>query len=191
MIKTVVDRLEEGFIALLLAAMTMLTFVNVVLRYGFNSGMTWSMEITEFLFAWLVLFGMSYGVKVGSHIGVDALVQLFAKPAQRITGIFVALVCMSYAALILYGGWESMTFYHMIGIEAEDSPIPMWVVYLILPLGGALLLFRLGQVLWRILLGQQNGFSLADEAREAIETIGEGDKADVMADGIVRRDNDK
>ena len=81
MISTVVNRLEEGIIALLLAAMTSLTFVNVIMRYVFNSGLTWALEITEFLFAWLILFGMSYGVKVGSHIGVDALVRLFPNSA--------------------------------------------------------------------------------------------------------------
>ena len=50
------ERLEEGLIALLLAAMTLLTFAQVVLRYGFNSGFVWALETTTYLFGWLILF---------------------------------------------------------------------------------------------------------------------------------------
>ena len=72
------DRLEEGLIALLLAVMTLITFIQVVARYVFNTGFVWALELTTFLFAWLVLLGISYGVQVGAHIGVDALVRAAA-----------------------------------------------------------------------------------------------------------------
>ncbi|WP_417823503.1 TRAP transporter small permease [Thalassospira lucentensis] len=171
MISAVVTRLEEGIIALLLAAMTSLTFVNVVMRYAFNSGLTWALEITEFLFAWLILFGMSYGVKVGSHIGVDALVRLFPRQLQRVIGLIVVAAGLLYSSWLIIGGWELVSFNHMLEMEAEDSPVMLWFVYLILPVGAALLAFRLAQVGWRIITGQQTGFNLADEAREAIDQI--------------------
>src|SRR3546814_8791676 len=56
----------------LLAAMTLLTFTQVVLRYVFNSGWGWALEATTYMFGWLVLVGISYGIKVGFHIGIDA-----------------------------------------------------------------------------------------------------------------------
>ncbi|WP_288349965.1 TRAP transporter small permease [uncultured Thalassospira sp.] len=171
MISTVVNRLEEGIIALLLASMTSLTFVNVVMRYVFNSGLTWALEITEFLFAWLILFGMSYGVKVGSHIGVDALVRLFPDRVQRVIGLFVVATGILYSSWLIIGGWELVSFNHMLEMEAEDSPIMLWFVYLIMPVGAALLAFRLAQVGWRIITGKQVGFNLADEAREAIDQL--------------------
>ncbi|WP_412557977.1 TRAP transporter small permease [Thalassospira sp. MIT1370] len=183
MISTVVNRLEEGIIALLLASMTSLTFVNVVMRYVFNSGLTWALEITEFLFAWLILFGMSYGVKVGSHIGVDALVRLFPDRVQRVIGLFVVATGILYSSWLIIGGWELVSFNHMLEMEAEDSPIMLWFVYLIMPVGAALLAFRLAQVGWRIITGKQVGFNLADEAREAIDQLNhagnaaDGDKA--------------
>ena len=49
------NRLEEGLMATLLALMTLLTFVQVVLRYAFNSGLVWSVEATSYSFAALVL----------------------------------------------------------------------------------------------------------------------------------------
>ncbi|MDY6994354.1 MAG: TRAP transporter small permease subunit, partial [Pseudomonadota bacterium] len=59
------NRLEESIIALLLATMTLMTFTQVIARYFFNTGFVWALELTTYLFAWLVLLGMSYGVRVG------------------------------------------------------------------------------------------------------------------------------
>ena len=169
--KTTIDRLEEGFIALLLAGMTLLTFTQVVLRYVFNSGLIWALEATTYLFGWLVLFGMSYGVRVGSHIGVDILVKALPRKGQRAVGVLAGLLCMLYAAIIFYGGFQYVDKMRQLGVEAEDIPIERWLLLMILPIGFALLFFRLAQATWRILAGKQGGFRLADEAREAIEQL--------------------
>ena len=58
-----IDEIEETIIAIILALMVTITFINVVLRYGFNSGLIWGLEMVTFLFAWLVLLGISYAVK--------------------------------------------------------------------------------------------------------------------------------
>lgn len=55
----VVNGIEETAIALILGAMTLITFCNVIARYVFNSNILWQFEATVFLFAWLVLFGVS------------------------------------------------------------------------------------------------------------------------------------
>ncbi len=65
------DKVEETLIAFFLGAMTILTFVNVVMRYIFNDNILWAVEVTVFLFAWMVLVGASYGVKKHFHIGCD------------------------------------------------------------------------------------------------------------------------
>ena len=78
---------EETAIALLLGLMVMITFVNVVLRYVFNSAIIWGLEVTLILFAWLVLFGVSYGVKVTAHLGVDALTNMLPKRARRVVAL--------------------------------------------------------------------------------------------------------
>src|SRR6056297_1208550 len=73
-----VHRAEEIFIALILGAMTLITFANVVLRYGFAESLLWGQEVVEILFAWLVLFGISYGFKVTAHLGVDAIINMLS-----------------------------------------------------------------------------------------------------------------
>ncbi|MEO9778412.1 MAG: TRAP transporter small permease [Sedimentitalea sp.] len=102
----VVNELEETAIAILLGLMTLITFVNVVLRYGFNTGLIWGLEATSFLFAWLVLFGVSYAVKVTAHLGVDAVITLFSAPVRKALALFAGAVCIFYAALIMKGAWD-------------------------------------------------------------------------------------
>lgn len=162
-------KLEESLMALFLFSMTMLTFAEVVLRYVFNSGLSWSHEATGFLFAALIFLGMSYGVRMGSHIGVDAVVKLLPRNGQRVAGLIGSALCVVYAAIIFAGAWEYVSKIYMVGIEAEDIHFPRWVFLSVLPIGFGLLTFRFLQVFIRIALGRQLGIGLADEAADAMK----------------------
>jgi C4-dicarboxylate transporter DctQ subunit len=162
------DRLEERLIAFLLAAMTCITFAQVVARYLFNYSFVWALELTTFLFAWLIFLGMAWGVRAGSHIGVDALVRTLGPRAARNAAIAAAALCMLYAAIVLIGGWQYVAKMYVIGIEAQDIPIPQWVPRLVLPLGFGLLFLRFGQILYRLATGKSAQL-LGDEAREALK----------------------
>ncbi|WP_147104302.1 TRAP transporter small permease [Tateyamaria sp. syn59] len=101
-----VHEFEETMIALLLAGMTIVTFINVVLRYGFNTGLIWGLEMVTFLFSWLILFGVSYAVKITANLGVDAVTNLFSKPVRRILALIAGAICIIYAFLLLKGAWD-------------------------------------------------------------------------------------
>ena len=101
-----IDKLEETAIAVLLGLMTLITFTNVVLRYGFNSGLIWGLEATTFLFAWLVLFGISYAVKKTAHLGVDAVINMVPSRISYILGVIAACCCLVYALLLFKGSWD-------------------------------------------------------------------------------------
>lgn len=171
MLIKIVHHLEEAVIALLLAAMTLVTFVQVVLRYVFNAGFAWALELTIFLFAWLVLFGMAYGVRVGAHIGVDLLVKHLPATIAKGVGIVSIALCMFYAAILAYGGYQDVDLLLLIGIEAEDLPVPLWIPKLILPIGFALLFLRFAIAGWNLVTGRDTGIHLADEVDEAIEHL--------------------
>lgn len=101
-----IDTFEETAIATLLGLMTLLTFVNVVLRYAFNSSIIWSLEVTLALFAWLVLFGISHGVKVTAHLGVDAVTNLLAPGPRKAVALLAGAICLVYAMLFLKGAYD-------------------------------------------------------------------------------------
>jgi C4-dicarboxylate transporter DctQ subunit len=168
MIGRIVNRLEEGAIALLLAAMVLVAFVQVVLRYLFASGFVWALELTTYLFAWLVLFGMSYGVKVSLHLGVDALLRLVPPRARRVLVLLTVAACMAYAGILFFGAWEYVAKMYKIGIGAEELPLPRWLLYSILPIGLVLLFLRFAQAGWQVITGERETLISAHEAEDLV-----------------------
>ncbi|GAA6177995.1 TRAP transporter small permease [Sulfitobacter pacificus] len=145
----IVSEIEETAIALILGLMTLITFINVVLRYGFNTGIIWGLEVVTFLFAWLVLFGMSYAVKVTAHLGVDAVINLFDAGPRKVLAIIAGVVCVIYAGLLMKGAWDYWAPFA--GLDATtgrwfptgfensrdqawyeviDTPIPEWLRFI-------------------------------------------------------------
>ncbi len=77
-------RLLSGLMALLLAMMVVLVFGNVVLRYGFNSGIAFSEEVSRWLFVWLTFMGAVVALHSNSHMSLGEVVSALSPKAQRI-----------------------------------------------------------------------------------------------------------
>src|SRR5699024_10203036 len=86
----------------------------------------------------------------------------------RVVGVVACLLCLVYAGIVFYGAWVYVQKMYMIGILAQDLPIPQWVPIAALPLGYALLFIRFGTVLWDILHGRRYQL-LGDEAEDAMK----------------------
>ena len=202
-IRLIWDRFEEGFIVFLLAAMTLVTFVYVILNnlytlfyavgeyfsersegaseffYGIGDfvldivqSMTWSNALTKALFAWLIFFGLAYGVRIGGHIGVDALVKLASRPTQRLIAIVACLFGLGYAGLLTVASFEWISTLMSAAIGADDLGqfgIKQWHIGVIVPIGFALVFIRFMEILVRILRNEQVGLGLADEAADAMK----------------------
>jgi len=144
------DRIEETIIAVLLGFMTLLTFANVLARYVFNSNIFFALELTVFMFAWLVLLGASYAVKKASHLGVDAIINMVRPTMRRVFGLISVLACIFYAALLLKGAWDYWAPYANLPptsgrwfptgfvenfrgqgwYETQDIPVPFFMTWL-------------------------------------------------------------
>lgn len=101
-----VNQLEETAIAVMLGLMTLVTFANVVLRYVFGDSLIWGLEVTLILFAWLVIFGVSYAVKITANLGVDAVTNLLPNGGRRVLALISAACCIAYSFLLLKGAWD-------------------------------------------------------------------------------------
>ena len=165
----ILDRLEEWIISFMLLAMTALTFAQVVMRYVFNSGFSWALELSTVFFAIMIFTGISYGVRVGSHIGVDALVKMMAPGPRRMVSIVAVLLSLIYVGLVLTGSAQYVLKMKEVGIELEDMPIERWQVLAVMPLGIALTGWRFLQILAGLVSGKTDSLHLADEAAEALK----------------------
>ena len=159
---------EEVLIVFLMAGMTLVTFMQVVARYVFNYSFVWALELTGVMFAWLIFVGMSYGVRVGAHIGVDAVVRALPSRAARVVAIVATLLCIVYAGIVTVGGFQYVRKMYDVGILMQDMPVQQWIPRAILPVGFALLAFRFVQVLFNVVAGKE-AHLLGDEAKEALK----------------------
>jgi C4-dicarboxylate transporter DctQ subunit len=178
MFARVINHLEEGIISLLLVTMTLIVFVEIVLRYVFGVGLLWAEEVTLHLSGWLVLFGASYGVKVGSHINVDTIVRLMPAKWQRIVTLIAVACALVYCALILEGSWVYIGKLVKYGVKMQDVPIPKYVAHSILLIGFVLLAYRLLELGWQVFKGEADGFKTSDEAKEALKLLEEEKRAE-------------
>jgi C4-dicarboxylate transporter, DctQ subunit len=177
MLSRLVNSLEETIICLLMASMTLLVFVEVVMRFVFSEGIMWAQELTLHLSAWMVLFGVSYGIKVGAHIGVDALVKILPPKIRKIVGFLAICACLFYCSLFIEGSWVYLKKIYKIKIELDDMPIQKWAAHSILLIGMVMIAWRLLGLLLGIFTGKNEGFVLADEAKESMHLAQETSQA--------------
>lgn len=146
------DRLEEAFMVVALVFMTVLTVVQVVLRYVFAAGLVWSLEATTYAFAWLVLIGMSYGVRTGAHLAVDLVTSRLRPRAARAFAVAALAAGLAYCALMGYGSALFVDRLMTLGTDARDIPLPRFLLTGIMPIAFLLLALRLVQaglpVIW-------------------------------------------
>ncbi len=155
------DHLEEWLIASFMAAATLIIFAAVLHRqsaavpwlwqYAAALNFAWAQELCVYLFIWMAKFGAAYGVRTGIHIGVDVLVNA-VRPRMRRALVALALSLGAFfTGVIAIMGARWVWFIYGTGQTSPDLEWPMWIVYLCIPLGSALMCYRFLQVLTRFL----------------------------------------
>ena len=99
-------RLLHGLIAVCLSLMTLLVFSNVVLRYFFNSGLTWAEEASRYLFIWLIFLGAIVAYKDNAHLGVDTLVRRLSAKGQKLLFVINNVLLLLTMGLVMDGTWQ-------------------------------------------------------------------------------------
>jgi len=195
------NRLEEAIVIFCLTGMTLVTFAYVAITnlYGLfydladafpaletpafavgdfllslAQGMTWSLAVTTTLFAWMIFVGVAYCVRIGAHIGVDLLVRLFPERLQRVFGVLACLIFIGYAGLLMVSSFTWLQSLMVNNVGAEDLDvfgIKEWHVALVEPIGMALVVARLVEVLINILRGKQLGLEQSNEASDALSLM--------------------
>jgi TRAP-type transport system small permease protein len=163
--KLLVRSLEWLLIGIL-GVMVILVFGNVVLRYGFNSGIIFSEEVSRFLFVWMVFLGSVLMLRDNGHLGVHTvtkLLPLWGKKACKLLSDVTTLAC---CGLLTVGGWQIVKL-NLVNI-APVSGIPIGVVYiacLVCSIGMGILL--LGSI-FRLLSGQMSEQEMCPDFDDAL-----------------------
>lgn len=101
-----INSLLHGMIAVCLSCMTIFVFMNVILRYFFNSGLTWAEEASRYLFIWLIFLGSIVAYQQNAHLGVDTLVQKLSMKGRKVLFIVNNILLLGTMALVVDGTWK-------------------------------------------------------------------------------------
>jgi len=146
------SKLLAAVLVLCLAAMVVMVFGNVVLRYVFNSGITMSEELSRWLFVWMTFLGAVLAVRDRGHLGSDMLVSRLGPTGKKACLVAGLLLMLVINALLLQGSLAQTRI--NLDVEAPVSGLPMAVVYaagvVFAVCAGALQLHQL----WRVLTGR-------------------------------------
>ncbi len=158
MINRILNHLEEWLIAFLIGAATLVIFLAVVHRflsgvpyiqdYTVRMNVSWAQELCIFMFVWMAKFGAAYGVRTGIHVGVDVIIRKLTGTPQRLLILFGLLAGALFTGTVATLGANFV--YHIAQTEqvSSDLEVPMWWVYLCVPLGSSLMCYRFLQVAW-------------------------------------------
>ena len=144
------SRAEEVFVGAAMAFSAALLFLNVVLRYWFLAPISWAEELSLYLVVWMVFVGASVATRTRGHIAIDLLALALSPANRRLLSLGVGLLVLIFLAFFVY-----YSAGHTLRIRASGqlTPVmlaPMWITYLAMPAGGALMFLRACQVWWRV-----------------------------------------
>lgn len=148
----------NAVIAVCLAAMVVLVFGNVVMRYGFNSGITLSEELSRWLFVWMTFMGAIVAVQEHGHLGSDMLVAKLGPTGQKIC-LSLSYLLMLWVCYLLFTGALAQTKINMGSTSAVMEVSMAWVYapgVVFAVLAGVIMLIQF----WRLLSGQTRDHDL-------------------------------
>lgn len=191
-----IHHIEEHLLITIIASIMAVSFGQVIARYGFNTGWSAALEFNTIMFSWLVLFGMSYGIKTNLHLGVDIVLKALPKRLEKVLSLFGAVCVMLYGMILLDSTWlrlvgfdvsggalEYWSKFYKFGIGVDELRYPVWaqelfglqnrlhkwLVLLALPIGLALLVLRGTQAFVDIATGKRAALISAHEAEDLVK----------------------
>jgi C4-dicarboxylate transporter DctM subunit len=140
------DSLEKWVAALIMCFALVLSFYSIFARYVFHWSLDWSDEISVYAVIWSVFFGISSLIKTDGHVRVDLLISRFSSKRQKILDSYHTLLGLAFIAVVAWGGYLLVQKAYATGITSESHlKFKMYLPFLVMPIGGLLLLFRMGE----------------------------------------------
>ncbi len=142
------DHIETYLSASLLVFFSFLCVLQVVMRYVFNESLTWSEELSRFAFVWFVYTSASYAVRYQRHVKFNFLVNILHKISPLYSQILKIIALFFWIGFLLFIDYYSVQIIanqFKMGQVSPANQIPMYIVYLGLPMGALLMTFRVTQ----------------------------------------------
>lgn len=127
--------LEKVLLVLPMAFLCICIFVNILMRAFFQSGISWLEEFSRYVFVFSTFLGASIAVECDQHPKMTAVVDAVPAKASLTLKILGSLFCAVLSLVVAYYGYQQVLKMIANGAMASSVPVPMYVPYLIIPLG--------------------------------------------------------
>lgn len=137
-------RAAQAAVIALLGAILVIVVIQIVLRYGFGTSLTWSEEVVRYLLIWLTFVGAAVAVREGSLVGLDLLQRVAERAGfDRSLGVLISLFGLAFVLAIAYYGYK-LTMAPAIQRQSFSTlPLPMSLVYAAVPVSAVLMTVQL------------------------------------------------
>ena len=149
------ENFELAVLAVLLAVMSVLSFVNVIMRYCFKNALSWSDEVCCYCLALSAFFALSCAVRQGANIRVAAFVTLLSPKTQKILEIICSVIMLGFLAVLLAGTGRIAATSAGIGQKSPALRLPVAGLYGTMAFAVALSMFRYVQFIWRTVIKKE------------------------------------
>ncbi len=142
---------EKALTSILLAAIVLLIFGNVFMRYIMNASLSWGEELTLWLFVWFVWLGVSYAFHTGDHVRITVLRDVLSERARLFADVVIALLVLGFLLVLTV---ECIKLIMMPFVASQKSVVlglPIPILYASAPVGAGLSAIRVVQHLIRTL----------------------------------------
>jgi len=151
--------LEEILAGTFFVAGVTLIFYGVIMRYIFNEPQAWVEELARYSIIWGTFFGFGLALRHNQHIQVDILYDKLKPSMKRVLDLVATGLSIVFCLIYTYYGFVLVENRFTSGMVSLDIGIPMWIVYLVLPISGALFLLRFVERLVNILRGKDEEYA--------------------------------
>jgi TRAP-type C4-dicarboxylate transport system permease small subunit len=134
------NKITEIVVMVLMAAISVIIFGQVVCRYVFNHSLYWSEEVGRYILVWITFLGASVGVKRYAHIGIDFLYNKARGFFKKIIDFAIVILGIFFAGIICYFGYR---FSYFVRFQKSAALLmPMTIPYASICVGGFLMLIH-------------------------------------------------
>ncbi|GAA0438914.1 hypothetical protein GCM10008983_14770 [Lentibacillus halophilus] len=142
------DHIETYLSAALLVFFSLLCIVQVIMRYVFNESLIWSEELSRYAFVWFIYTSAAYAVRYQRHVKFSFLVTLLHKASPMFSQLLKILALIIWISFLIFLDYFSIQLvlnqYHT-GQVSPANQLPMYMVYIGIPIGSFLMTFRVVQ----------------------------------------------
>lgn len=170
-------------IALSLAAMSLSVLLNVILRYVFNSGLTWSEEVSRYFFVWLVFLGAISALKDKMHLGVDLVVKALPQKMQKAVFVISNGIVLYILWLVVDGSWK-MSVLNM-NSTGPATGMPLSYLYGIGVVSGIWMMILVASSVFKVLKNETDDFTTVQSSEEIAANTEEDSKETGKRDGAL------